>query len=66
VGSFPREDNIFSYAGLVPRIYQFGSREYRGHITKGSTFRKDCDISSVQLVGNIKVMEKDHFILEFQ
>ena len=40
VDRFPREDNIFSYAGLVPRIYQSGSREYKGHITKGNSFLK--------------------------
>lgn len=27
VGRFSGEDNVFSYAGLVPRIYQSGSRE---------------------------------------
>ncbi|MGC8618863.1 MAG: transposase, partial [Thermoplasmata archaeon] len=40
VNRFPREDNIFSYAGLVPRIYQSGSREYKGHITPGNKFLK--------------------------
>lgn len=40
VDRFPMEDNIFSYAGLVPRIYQSGPREYNGRITKGDSFLK--------------------------
>ena len=49
VDRFPREDNIFSYAGLVPRIYQSGSREYKGHITKGNSFLKYMLVECVQI-----------------
>ena len=40
INRFPSEENIFAYAGLVPRIYQSGDREWKGHITKGATFLK--------------------------
>ena len=49
VDRFPREDNIFSYAGLVPRIYQSGSREYKGHITHGNNFLKYMLVECVQI-----------------
>jgi transposase len=49
VGRFSGEDNVFSYAGLVPRIYQSGSREYRGRITKGKTFLKYFLVECVQI-----------------
>ena len=48
-GDFPGEDNIFSYAGFVPRIYQSGSREYRGHITRGNAFLKYILVECVQI-----------------
>ena len=48
-GDSPGEDNIFSYAGHVPRIYQSGSREYREHITKGNTFLKYILVECVQI-----------------
>ena len=46
---FPREDNIFSYAGLLPRIYQSGSREYKGYITSGGKFQKYMLVEYVQV-----------------
>lgn len=49
VDRFPKEDNIFSYAGLVPRIYQSGSREYKGHITHGNSFLKYILVECVQV-----------------
>ena len=49
VERFPREDNISSYAGLVPRIYQSGAREYKGHITSGNKFLKYILVECVQV-----------------
>ena len=40
VNRFPSEENIFAYTGLVPRIYQSGNKEWKGHITKGNGFLK--------------------------
>ena len=40
VNRFPSEANIFAYTGLVPRIYQSGNKEWKGHITKGNDFLK--------------------------
>jgi len=40
VNRFRSEKNIFAYAGVVPRLYQSGSREWKGHIIKGDTFLK--------------------------
>ncbi len=40
IDRFPAENNIFAYAGLVPRIYQSGSKEWKGRITHGNTFLK--------------------------
>lgn len=40
VNRFPSEENIFAYTGLVPRIYQSGNKEWKGHITKGNDFLK--------------------------
>ncbi len=37
---FPNEFRLFSHAGVVPRIYQSGDKEWKGHITKGNTFLK--------------------------
>jgi transposase len=31
---FENSEKLCSYAGLVPSVYQSGSKEYRGHITK--------------------------------
>ena len=33
-------ENLWSYAGLVPKTQQSGSKEWRGHITKGNVFLK--------------------------
>ncbi len=40
VNRFPDEFHLFSYAGVVPRVYQSGDKELKGHITKGDTFLK--------------------------
>ena len=40
INRFPSEENIFAYTGLVPRIYQSGNKEWKGHITKGNDFLK--------------------------
>ena len=40
INRFPNEFRLFSYAGVVPRIYQSGEKEWKGHITKGDTFLK--------------------------
>lgn len=40
INRFLSEDNIFAYAGLVPRIYQSGNKEWKGHITEGNRFLK--------------------------
>lgn len=40
IDRFQKEDNLFAYAGLVPRLYQSGNREWKGHITKGSGYLK--------------------------
>lgn len=40
INRFPNEFRLFSYAGVVPRVYQSGDREWKGHITKGDTFLK--------------------------
>lgn len=49
IARFPSEENIFSYAGLVPRIHQSGSREYKGHITSGNKFLKYMLVECVQV-----------------
>ena len=40
INRFPDEFRLFSFAGVVPRIYQSGDKEWKGHITKGDTFLK--------------------------
>lgn len=37
ISRFNGEDRICAYAGLVPRVFQTGTREWKGHL------RKDCD-----------------------
>lgn len=37
VSRFADEDRICAYAGLVPRVFQTGTKEWKGHL------RKDCD-----------------------
>ena len=49
IARFPSEENIFSYAGLVPRIHQSGTREYKGHITSGNRFMKYMVVECVQV-----------------
>ena len=49
VSRFPSEDNIFAYAGLVPRIHQSGSREWKGHISQGNRFMRYLLIECVQI-----------------
>ena len=49
IGRFPSEDCIFSYAGLVPRVHQSGSREWKGHIAQGNMFLRYLFIECVQM-----------------
>ncbi len=49
ISRFPSEDNIFSYAGMVPRIRQSGNMEWKGHIAKGNTFLKYLLVECVQV-----------------
>ena len=49
VSRFQKEDNVFSYAGLVPTIRQSGSREYKGHIGNGNKFLKYILVECVGL-----------------
>ena len=47
IGRFKTENNLFSFAGLVPRIHQSGNVEWRGHIAKGNVFLKTTLIQCV-------------------
>lgn len=49
VNRFGDESSIFSYAGLVPRIHQSGSREWKGHIAQGNKFLRYLLIECVQI-----------------
>ena len=40
INRFPDEFRLFSFAGVVPRLYQSDDKECKGHITKGDTFLK--------------------------
>ena len=40
INRFPDEFRLFSFAGVVPRLYQSGDKEWKGHITKGNTTLK--------------------------
>ena len=40
INRFPDEFRLFSFAGVVPRLYQSGDKEWKGRITKGDTFLK--------------------------
>lgn len=40
INRFQSEENLFAYTGLVPRIYQSGNKEWKGHITQGNSFLK--------------------------
>ncbi len=40
INRFADEFRFFSFAGVVPRTYQSGEKEWKGHITKGDTFLK--------------------------
>jgi transposase len=49
VNRFADESRIFAYAGLVPRIYQSGENEYRGHIHGGDAFLRTLLVECVQM-----------------
>ncbi|MDE1825453.1 MAG: IS110 family transposase [Candidatus Micrarchaeota archaeon] len=49
VKRFSNEGKIFSYAGLVPRVYQSGEKEWRGHIHHGNNFIKRILVECVQI-----------------
>ncbi len=57
IGRFPNEFHFFSYVGVVPRIYQSGDKEWRGHITKGNVFMKTTLLP--------RVCEKDRWRQKF-
>jgi transposase len=40
---FPTEDQVFSYAGIVPRVHQSGNEQYHGRITKEGSKYFLCD-----------------------
>jgi transposase len=54
VNRFPDEFRLFSHVGVVPRIYQSGDKEWKGHITKGNTFLK----TTLLQCANIHIMRK--------
>ncbi len=49
INRFPTEGHLFSYAGLVPRIYQSEDTEWKGRITKSNTFLKTILVECVQI-----------------
>jgi transposase len=49
IGRFPTAANLCTYAGMVPRIYQSGDKEWKGHISKGNTFLKHLLVQCVQV-----------------
>lgn len=49
IDRFPCEDNIFSYAGLVPRVHQSGDREWKGHISHGNRLMKWILVECVRI-----------------
>jgi transposase len=49
VNRFPNEFKLFAYAGLVPRIYQSGNRDFKGHITKGDVLLKTMLLQCVPI-----------------
>lgn len=64
IGRFPCEENLFSYAGLVPRIHQSGSQEWKGHITKGNGFLKYILVECVQIHMNRRPESRITFAYE--
>ena len=49
INRFQCEDNIFSYAGLVPRVHQSGDKEWKGHIAHGNRLMKWILVECVQI-----------------
>jgi transposase len=49
VSRFLSEDNLFAYAGLVPRIHQSGGVEWKGHIAQGNKFMRYLLVECVQI-----------------
>lgn len=49
VNRFRSVESLWSYAGLVPKIYQSGSKEWKGPIIKGDVFLKYLLIEVVQM-----------------
>ena len=46
---FRSVENLWSYAGLIPKTHQSGSKEWKGHIIKGNVFLKYLLIEVVQI-----------------
>jgi transposase len=61
INRFPDEFRLFSYAGVVPRIYQSGDKEWKGHITKSNTFLK----TTLLQCANIHVMRGKNSVVTY-
>ena len=61
INRFPNEFHLFSHSGVVPRIYQSGDKEWKGHITKGNTFLK----TTLLQCANIHVMRSKNSVVTY-
>ena len=61
INRFSNEFRLFSYAGVVPRIYQSGDKEWKGHIIKGNTFLK----TTLLQCANIHTMRKKDSVVTY-
>ena len=49
ISRFKDGAHLEAYAGLVPRIYQSGDREFRGHVVKGNKYLKTLLVECVRI-----------------
>ncbi|EQD47631.1 Transposase, IS116/IS110/IS902, partial [mine drainage metagenome] len=49
VSRFKDVEHLEAYAGLVPRLYQSGDTEFKGHIVKGNKFLKTLLVECVRI-----------------
>lgn len=49
ISRFQDKEHLEAYAGLVPRVYQSGNTEIRGHIVKGNKFLKTLLVECVRI-----------------
>ena len=49
ISRFKDAEHLEAYAGLVPRIYQSGNTEIRGHIVKGNKYLKTLLVECVRI-----------------